>query len=278
MNEQPEPTDFLSGDSGAVFGIRATTKAFASDLVAGTAAFAQGWPWRLRRAARSSPRRRVLVLAVERPEEPNVLGRARSELLRSRHHVRFATREAGSRGKFQNLNALLEANPPDREDWLLVLDDDVSLPRGFLDVFIFLAERFELRAAQPAHAARSHAAWKVTRRRPLTAVRETAFVEIGPVVALHRMTFDVLLPFPELRIGWGLDLYWSALAREHRWKIGVVDATPVRHITRRIASAYDRSDAVEEARRFLSSRPYTKATDAQRTLIMHRNWGGPDRD
>lgn len=276
MDEQPEPKDFLSGDGGDVSGVRASTKALASDLIAETAALARAWPWRLRRASRRWPRRQVLVLAVERPEEANLLERAHGELMRSRHHVRFASTAAGDRGKFQNLNALLADNPPGDDDWLMVIDDDVSLPGGFLDAFIFLAERFELCAAQPAHAARSHAAWKVTRRRAASAVRETGFVEIGPVVGLHRVTFDLLLPFPELRIGWGLDLYWSALARDQGWKMGVVDATPIRHATRRIASAYDWGDAVAEARRFLSGRPYTKASEAQTTLFTHRNWGGTD--
>jgi hypothetical protein len=272
MEQLPEP-DIFSGDSGMVFGIRATSKAVAADAMADTVALARGWPWRLRRAARTWPQRRILAVGIERPETPNLLEAARRELSSSHHEVRFASGVAGGRGKFENVNALLAANPPRDESWLLVLDDDVSLPRGFLDAFVFLAERFELRLAQPAHAARSHAAWRVTRRRVTSAVRETAFVEIGPVVAFHRATFDVLLPFPELRVGWGLDLHWSALARERGWKMGVVDATPIRHASRRIASAYNRSDAVSEAREFLADRQYTRASDAQRTLVSHRSWG-----
>ena len=50
-------------------------------------------------------------------------------------------------------------------DWLLVVDDDVALPRGFLDRFLHAAERAGLRLAQPAHRLHSHAAWAVTRRR-----------------------------------------------------------------------------------------------------------------
>jgi len=153
-----------------------------------------------------------------------------------------------------------------------VLDDDVSLPRGFLDSFIFLVERFGLRMAQPAHRARSHAAWQLTRRRPGSLVRETAYVEIGPVVALHATTFPVLLPFPELRAGWGLDAHWAALAREHGWPLGIVDATAIRHGLRRIAAAYDRTDAVAEGTRFLSGKPYLNASESQRTLVTHRTW------
>ena len=51
-------------------------------------------------------------------------------------------------------------------DWLLLVDDDVILPRGFLDRFVLVAERFGFELAQPAHAFASHAAWEITRRRP----------------------------------------------------------------------------------------------------------------
>jgi hypothetical protein len=50
----------------------------------------------------------------------------------------------------------------------------------------------------------------------------------------------------------------------------VVDATPVTHGLRPVAAAYDRSSAIEEARAFLSQRPYTRAADAGRTLATHR--------
>jgi hypothetical protein len=266
-----EPGDLGSGTSGLVVGVRATTRAVVRDGAADALELAMLRRRRLRRAAARWPRRRVLAIAVERTDAPNLLPAARDELLRSRHEVTFASTEAGDRGRFENLNTLLAEHPPEH-DWLLVLDDDVVLPSGFLDAFVFLAERFQLRLAQPAHRARSHAAWQITRRRPQAVVRETRFVEIGPVVAFHHVTFGALLPFPPLRFGWGLDQHWSALALEHGWRIGVVDATPIRHGLRRIAAAYDREHAFAEARRFLDDRPYTVAADAQRTLVMHRSW------
>ena len=272
MTTSPKVDDFLSGTSGGVWGVRATTRAVIGDAVCDLARLGRFEPWRLRRAARSWPRRRVLALGVERVDMPNVLGAAHAELKRSHHEVEFASTDAGDRGKFENLNRLLEGHPAPGHDWLLVIDDDVTLPAGFLDTFVFLAERFGLALAQPAHRRRSHAAVQVTRRQAGTAVRQTAFVEIGPVSALHAMTFDELLPFPPLRAGWGLDLHWSALAREHGWREGVIDATPVSHGLRRIAASYDRSDAVAEARDFLAQRPYTPALEAQRTLARYRGW------
>jgi hypothetical protein len=184
----------------------------------------------------------------------------------------FAATPAADRGKFENVNRLLAEHPAAGHDWLVVIDDDVVLPRGFLDAFVFLAERFDLALAQPAHRWHSHAAWRVTRRHAGVLARQTRFVEIGPVCALRATTFDTLLPFPPLRFGWGLDLHWSAVAHARGWREGVIDATPVRHGLRRIASSYDRNDAVAETRRFLADHPYTPAAEAQRTLATHRRW------
>jgi hypothetical protein len=272
MSAPVTPDDFLSGTSGLVYGKRATSRALVTDAFADTRALLTGQPWRLRRAAQTRRARRVLALGVEREGEANLLELAHAELTRSHHDVDFASTTTQGRGKFENLNLLLARNPPHGYDWVLLLDDDVLLPTGFLDVFLFLVERFGLQLAQPAHRARSHAAWPLTRRRPGTVVRETGYVEIGPVVALHAATFGVLLPFPELRAGWGLDAHWAALARSHGWRLGIVDATPIRHQLRRIASFYDRDEAVAEGRQFLANRPYLNADQSQRTFAVHRTW------
>jgi hypothetical protein len=275
MSEAPAaapPDDFLSGTSGLVFGVRATTKALAADARADAAALATLQPWRLRRATRRAPRRRVLALGIERTDVPNLLAEARAELECSRHTVDFVSTPAGDRGRYENLNRMLADHPADGYDWMLVVDDDVSLPGHFLDGFLFLAERFELRIAQPAHRSRSHAAFPVTRRRTGSVVRETAFVESGPVVAFHAATLETMLPFPPLRAGWGLDSHWSAVAGERGWKLGIVDATPIRHGLRRIAASYDRAAALDEARGFLADKPYVTTAAAQRTLVTHRSW------
>jgi hypothetical protein len=175
-----------------------------------------------------------------------------------------------SGGKFENLNVLLEASAAAPPDWTIAIDDDVRLPRGFLDRFVGVAGAFELDLAQPAQTLRSHSAWKVTRRRPASLVRETRFVEIGPVTAFGRAAAAELLPFPELRYGWGLDLHWAAVAAERGWRLGVVDALPVRHELGVVAAAYAREDAVEEAARFLAERPYLPSERAGEVLAVHR--------
>jgi hypothetical protein len=158
-------------------------------------------------------------------------------------------------------------------DWILAVDDDLALPPRFLDRFVALCEHFALDLAQPAQTLRSHSAWRVTRRRPASLVRETRFVEIGPLTAFGRRAAPELLPFPELRYGWGLDLHWAALAEERGWRLGVVDATPVRHESATVGSAYPRTEAEAEATDFLASRPHLPASRAGELVAVHRRVG-----
>jgi GT2 family glycosyltransferase len=264
--------DFLSGASGTVGG-RDALRRRGLDRLLDAQEILTGRRAALARASRSRPPvRSVLVLSVVRPANEHRFAVIEAELLRSRHSVSVRTTPPGGHGKFENLNALLAEHPPADRDWLLVVDDDIELPRGFLDRFLFLVERFELDLAQPAHRLASHAAWEVTRRHAGSAVRETAFVEIGPLTAFGRRTFEELLPFPPLRMGWGLDVHWAALARRHGWRCGVVDALPIAHLAAPAADAYSRDAAIAEARGFLADHPYLPAGEAGRTLATHRRW------
>ena len=253
--------DYLSGQSG-ILGRRALAAGRVRDAVADVRATRQRRA--VRRAAAEAPSRRVLVVGVARP---GMLGGAiERELRASRHDVAVhLDPPAPGKGKWANLRVTLAAHPPGDADWLLVADDDVVLPAGFLDAFLLVAERAGLRLAQPAHAFASHAAWPVTRRRPGSLARLTRFVEIGPVTAIHRDAYPVLLPFPELEMGWGLDAHWSAKAADAGLALGVVDATPVRHV-RPIAEAYPRAAAEQEAARYLEKRPYVTRDQAAETL------------
>jgi len=264
--------DFLSGTSGTVGGVDGVLRSIRDGAVDAWE-IASARRLRLRLAAEHEPPlRRVLALGVVRPEHTVLAEGIRAELLRSRHEVELRTCPPGGLGKFENLNRLLAEHPPAGRDWLLVIDDDIELPRGFLDKLLFLCERFSLQLGQPAHRLSSHAAWPVTRRRPGSVARETGFVEIGPATAFASATFEELLPFPELRMGWGLDAHWAALARERSWRCGVVDAVAIAHRATPAAGAYSREAAVAEAREFLARRPYLSAAETQRTLTMHRRW------
>ena len=261
-----ERADFLSGESGTVGGRRDALRELEDRAAALRGA---GQLLRARRAARGL-RRRVLVLSVVRDAHRALYEEAIAQLRRSACEVVALERPPGALAKFANLNLLLEGVELERFDWILLMDDDVRLPAGFLAPFLHLAERYGLRLAAPAHRMRSHAAWRLTRRRWGVLARETAFVEIGPLTALHRDTYTTLLPFPAAGMGWGLDAHWSWLAREHGWSIGVIDLLPIAHLAAPAASAYDREEAITAARAFLAEHPYLAVRESQRTLAVHR--------
>jgi GT2 family glycosyltransferase len=275
-SEAPIPVrpsdDFLSGTSGTVGGADGLRRRLGDNLV-GAWELLSGQRHRLARAALLTPaHRRVLVLSVRREAHRQLSDAIDAELRRSRHHVEVYSCPPGAHGKFENLNRLLAEHPADGYDWLLVIDDDVELPRGFLDRFLFLCEHFSLALAQPAHRLHSHAAWPVTRRHRGSVARETRFVEIGPVTAFANVTFAVLLPFPDLRMGWGLDVHWAAVARQQGWRCGVIDAVSINHRAAPAAADYPREAAMAEARSFLAERPYLSADEAARTLTTHHSW------
>jgi hypothetical protein len=283
----PDPASFLSGDAGDVTDPWRRAKRTAGELAFGAIDTLTGTRRAATRLARNTPTRSVLVTGVYRPGSklPAALPALQSET----HNVRLALGATGtvdpllgthtvtqdlSDGKFQNLNRTLECVDVDAADWLLVVDDDVRLPGAFLDRFVAVLEAFGLDLAQPAQTLRSHSAWKVTRRRPASLMRETRFVEIGPVTAFSRRAAAELLPFPELRYGWGLDLHWAALAGQRGWRLGVVDALPVRHETGLVAATYPRAEAESEAARFLADRPYLPSVRAGEVLATHRRASG----
>lgn len=277
----PSPDTFLSGETGHVAGVRRTLTRRLGDRLLDLR-LRPALP-RIDRMAAELGRRRVHVLAVYRPGMRE-LPAALRELRASRHDVRVAAGALGephpeladvtvasdlAGGKFQNLNELVAASPP-QADWLLVVDDDVALPERFLDRFLALAEGFGFDLAQPAQTLMSHAAWRVTRRRAGALARATRFVEIGPVTAFSRRAADELVPFPDLRYGWGLDLHWAAVAAERGWRLGIVDATPARHESAPVGSSYAPEAAIAEAQRFLAGRPYLESGEAGATLAVHR--------
>jgi hypothetical protein len=288
-----DPASFLSGDAGDVTDPWRRAKRTAGELAFGALDTLTATRLRSSRLARATRPLDVLVIGVYRPGSlmPGALPALHSET----HNVRIAlgslaaptgadrSRGEGdpalrehtvadhlTGGKFENLNRLLASADHASADWVLVVDDDVRLPHAFLDRFVAVCEAFGLDLAQPAQTLRSHSAWKVTRRRPASLVRETRFVEIGPVTAFSRRAAAELLPFPELRFGWGLDLHWAAIAGQRGWRLGVVDALPVRHESGLVASAYSRDDAETEAAAFLADRPYLSSARAHEVIAVHR--------
>ena len=184
----------------------------------------------------------------------------RAELLSSRHDVELHTCPPDGRGKFENLNRLLAAHPPEDHDWLIVVDDDVELPRGFLDRFLFLCERFSLQLAQPAHRLNSHAAWPQTRRRAAQRRARDRLRGDRPGDGVRaRPPSPPCCPSPSC--AWA-GASTSTGRRSRASTAGAAaSSTRSRSATarRRPRDAYSREAALAEARAFLAERPYLSA-------------------
>jgi hypothetical protein len=229
-------------------------------------------------AARAAPAS-ILIAGVYRSDGVDDMTAAVRELRRSKHRLRFAlgatgagatplgaeTTETGMEGgKFANLNRLL-AGAGELPDWLLLLDDDVELPEGFLDGLVGVAEALHLDLCQPALTWRSFGAWRVTRQHACLG-RRTRFVEIGPVTLMRREVAQAVTPFSEEGMGWGQCLHWAALAQQRGWTVGIADSLAIRHERRPTASAYGEDEALEAARAYLAEHDHISFAAADETL------------
>jgi hypothetical protein len=70
-------------------------------------------------------------------------------------------------------------------------------------------------------------------------------------------------------MGWGLCLHWAAVAEREGWRLGVVDAVPVRHESRPTASAVDVAGARAAAERLLAEREHVTYIEAETELARH---------
>lgn len=204
------------------------------------------------------------------PERHEDMQQIKHKLTNTKHNIVFDTINPFGKGKFEHLNAVLNKYNVNNFDWIIITDDDIDVPENFVDKFIFLADFFDLQISQPAHNFVSYATYSVTRRHWNSIARITNFVEIGPIFMLHRTVFSEILPFPEVGMGWGLDIYWSLLARERNWRMGIIDALPIRHL-RPIGKSYDRHMALHEAEKLLKKYPMARREEILRTEKFFRN-------
>ena len=122
-------------------------------------------------------------------------------------------------------------------DYVLVVDDDIYLPRHFLPSFLAYQEAFDFALAQPARAWHSHFDHAFALRRPWLLARRTRFVECGPLVSFRREAAAALLPFAHPQQLWGLDLVWPLAIEGRSLRMGIIDAVAVDHSLRPQAAA-----------------------------------------
>src|SRR5262249_27866144 len=108
--------------------------------------------------------------------------------------------------KFTILDRLLAAGDREQYDYIVLADDDIIVPEGFLDAFIGLQDDLDFAVAQPARTGNSYIDHSIVRQQPDLLARRTMFVEIGPAVSLHRSCFGLVLPFDLTSpMGWGYE-------------------------------------------------------------------------
>lgn len=165
--------------------------------------------------------------------------------------------------KFAILNRMLAQSEWRNFDYLLLCDDDIVLPRGFLDAFLGYQIACDFALAQPARTRSSYADRKFARAVRGIRARRTRFVEIGPLVSVRSDFAPRMLPFDESSpMGWGYDFVWPVLAEAAGLRLGIVDATPVDHSLRGQASAYSSNEASRAMIAYLERTPHLKKQDA----------------
>jgi len=212
----------------------------------------------------------VLVIGIYLAGRPNTAIETASELRASRRHhvtIRWAglTENAQDSAALPATALVVPAPMPrcsllnrllggfESFDWVVVVDDDVELPPGFLDAALSLAERHDLALCQPARTADSFSDHPIVTCQPGLSARQTRFVEIGPCVLMRRDAAASLLPFEEAAgMGWGLDFVWPAIMDARGLRMGILDAVPIAHRLRRPVSGYSWATADEEMRRTLA--------------------------
>jgi hypothetical protein len=180
----------------------------------------------------------------------------------------------GKKPKYEIMNELISAEDLSQYEYLLMTDDDVVLPEGFLDEFITLQEHLKFVIAQPARTPNSHIDHPIVEQQSGILARETLFVEIGPVVSFHRSVYDFIFPFDlTSSMGWGYENVWSYLVRERKMKMGIIDHTPVDHSMRKPVENYDWNQVDEERREYLRSHNHLPLETCFTTLNVI-NYGG----
>ncbi len=169
--------------------------------------------------------------------------------------------------KFQILNDLLGKEDLAEYEYVLIMDDDIVLPDQFLDRFIALQTDLNFALAQPARTGNSYLDHPIVEQQWGVAARQTLFVEIGPVVSVHRSAYELIFPFDLTSpMGWGYNNVWPCLLAKHDLKMGILDLLAVEHSLRKPAANYSWEQAARDRALFLEKNPHLPLEQCFRVL------------
>lgn len=210
---------------------------------------------------------RILAIGVVLSDVDNAAGRIGDNLSNSKEWeieqkwVAIGSAEPGvplvehvmaGEPKFSVINRLLAQCSLENIDYLLITDDDIELPAGFLDQYLRLVKQYDFAVAQPARTHDSYIDHFFVERLDGIIARQTMFVEIGPFVSIRKDAIPLLTPFDLTSpMGWGYDFVWPVLLTKAGIKLGIVDATPVRHRLRKPVTNYAHGRASQQMEAYL---------------------------
>lgn len=167
--------------------------------------------------------------------------------------------------KFILLNKMLMRAPLDKYDFVIVCDDDITLPPNFLADYLGLVMKYDFALAQPARTHDSYIDHHFVERLDGLAARRTRFVEIGPLFSVRKDIYPVIFPFDESSsMGWGYDFVWPRLVERLGLRMGIIDATPVEHSMRKPVKNYDYGNADRLQADYMSRNPHLSRDEAFR--------------
>jgi hypothetical protein len=165
--------------------------------------------------------------------------------------------------KFALLNELLASVRLDDYAFVVVCDDDISLPPRFVDSYLELVSTHGFALAQPARTHASYIDHPFVEQLAGIDARLTRFVEIVPLFSMRRDATALIVPFDESSpMGWGYDFAWPVLLQAAGLRLGIVDATPVEHTMRRTLAHYDYDPARGHMDAYLTGRPHVTPGEA----------------
>ncbi len=165
--------------------------------------------------------------------------------------------------KFILINRLLGAAPFSDYAHIVVVDDDIGLPSGFLDDYLRLARQHDFALCQPARTHNSYIDHAFVEQLDGIDARWTRFVEIGPLFSMRRDAASILLPFDEASpMGWGYDFVWPRTLGDAGLKLGIIDAVAIEHRLRKPVTGYSWDTANLQMQRYMQQQPHLSKSEA----------------
>ena len=175
--------------------------------------------------------------------------------------------------KFALIDRMMQPDDLAAFDFVIVCDDDIFVPHGFLPAFIAWQRALGFAIAQPARTLNSHFDLAFSLRRPWLRARQTRFVECGPMVSFRADAARLVMPFGADSSLWGLDFVWPEVLGRHGLLLGIVDAVCVDHSLRPQATSYDKAEQERAMNRYLATLPHLSLAEA--FVVVRRHWRLP---